>query len=130
MPHKAGRNCTTLGCAGIVQAGRCSVCGPTGRGAQREYDQRRGSAAARGYDRRWQKIRLMHLRANPLCVMCLAEGRTTLATDVDHIVPRRQGGTDAPSNLQSLCHSHHSQKTAGEGGANPYSLAPGDRRRG
>lgn len=79
----------------------------------------------------------MILRSDPLCVLCLAEGRTTLATDVDHIVPRRQGGSDEASNLQPLCHSHHSQKTgreaaareAREGGANPYSLAPGDRRR-
>lgn len=80
----------------------------------------------------------MILRSDPLCVLCLAEGRTTLATDVDHIVPRREGGSDEASNLQSLCHSHHSQKTgreaaareSGEGGANPYSLAPGDRLRG
>lgn len=57
----------------------------------------------------------MILRSDPLCVLCLAEGRTTLATDVDHIVPRRQGGSDEASNLQPLCHSHHSQKT-GRGG--------------
>lgn len=71
----------------------------------------------------------MILRSNPLCVLCLAEGRTTVATDVDHIVPRRQGGSDEESNLQPLCHSHHSQKTGREGDANPYSLASVDRRR-
>jgi 5-methylcytosine-specific restriction protein A len=52
------------------------------------------------------------LRRFPWCVVCQAEGKTTRATDVDHIVPRRQGGTDDQSNLMPLCHSHHSQKTA------------------
>lgn len=38
------------------------------------------------------------------------------ATDVDHIVPREQGGSDQWSNLQALCHSCHSKKTATEDG--------------
>jgi 5-methylcytosine-specific restriction endonuclease McrA len=33
---------------------------------------------------------------------------------VDHIVPRSQGGTDDLSNLQTLCLEHHGQKTRGE----------------
>jgi len=57
----------------------------------------------------------MFLRANPLCVECQATGRTEAATDVDHIVARRNGGGDDWDNLQSLCHSHHSKKT-GAGG--------------
>jgi hypothetical protein len=35
-----------------------------------------------------------------------------MATDVDHIIAKSKGGTDAYSNLQSLCHRCHSQKTA------------------
>jgi 5-methylcytosine-specific restriction protein A len=53
----------------------------------------------------------MHLRNHPLCVHCLAAGITTAAIDVDHIIPKREGGTDHPANLQSLCHSCHSKKT-------------------
>ena len=34
-----------------------------------------------------------------------------LASDVDHIVPRRLGGSDDHANLQSLAHGHHSRKT-------------------
>jgi hypothetical protein len=34
------------------------------------------------------------------------------ATDVDHILPRRAGGSDEHGNLQSLAHGHHSRKTA------------------
>lgn len=33
------------------------------------------------------------------------------ASHCDHIVPKARGGTDEPSNLQSLCASHHSTKT-------------------
>jgi 5-methylcytosine-specific restriction protein A len=34
------------------------------------------------------------------------------SVDVDHIVPRRAGGSDDPSNLQGACHACHSRKTA------------------
>lgn len=73
----------------------------------------RPSAAQRGYGRRWQKIRAAHLRANPLCVECLANGRSELATIVDHIEPHR-GDTVrfwAKENLQSLCIECHNRKT-------------------
>lgn len=44
--------------------------------------------------------------------MCLIEGRAVQATDVDHIIEKAHGGTDAMSNLQSLCRDHHKRKTA------------------
>jgi 5-methylcytosine-specific restriction endonuclease McrA len=34
----------------------------------------------------------------------------------NHIVPKRVGGEDSLANLQSLCHEHHSMKTARETG--------------
>lgn len=70
----------------------------------------RGTAHQRGYDYRWQRAREAFLRENPLCVMCLAERRTTAATVVDHIIPHRGDGAlfwDR-SNWQSLCQTHHS----------------------
>lgn len=112
VPHKPGRSCTiTPGCPGIVRGDRCSVCGPR-RQSQQEYDQRRGSASSRGYGRRWRRLRAMILVQSPLCVMCLAENRTTAAVEVDHITPLRDGGDNTIENLQPLCKSHHSQKTA------------------
>ncbi|MCA9052174.1 MAG: HNH endonuclease [Planctomycetaceae bacterium] len=74
----------------------------------------RPSAALRGYDATWRKIRLAALREAPLCVECLKAGRTEPATEVDHITPLARGGTHARSNLQPLCKMHHSQKTARE----------------
>ena len=49
-------------------------------------DSRRGSAAARGYGRKWQQARKAYLAANPLCRICEEAHRVTAATVVDHIV--------------------------------------------
>ena len=60
-----------------------------------------------GYDRRWRKLRRMVLADESLCRMCAEIGRTTLATVVDHIKPKRDGGTDERDNLQPLCAPCH-----------------------
>lgn len=104
--------CRKPGCAGRVRDGVCSVCGPLRRQVQWTVDERRGSASSRGYDRRWQRIRAMYLRAHPLCVDCQAGRRTTAATEVHHIVALRDGGTHDDGNLMALCKSHHSTRTA------------------
>lgn len=69
----------------------------------------RRTSSERGYTWRWHKARTAFLRENPLCVMCRAEGRTTEAQVVDHIVPHR--GDEKlfwdRSNWQSLCKPHH-----------------------
>lgn len=115
MPRKAGTICSRAGCAGIVRDGVCSVCGPRRVQRNAEYDARRGTAAQRGYGGRWQRAREIYLRAHPLCVACAVEGRATPATDVHHLRPLRDGGTDAPDNLQALCHACHSRVTMGGG---------------
>jgi len=62
----------------------------------------------------WMARRARWLRANPLCCHCEAEGRTTLAQEVDHIIPLWKQGLDDESNFQSLCKDHHAAKTAEE----------------
>ena len=61
--------------------------------------------------RRLQAIRKHVLAANPLCVMCKASGRVTLATEVDHIVALANGGEDNHENRQALCSECHAEKT-------------------
>ena len=75
----------------------------------------KGSSKSRGYGYAWNKLRLKALeRDKHLCQMCLKRGIFTTATDVDHIVPLAQGGSDEMENLQSLCHECHKQKTCQE----------------
>ena len=57
----------------------------------------------------WKRIRAQRLAADPLCVMCLAEGMTTAAAVVDHVVPHK-GNRElffSYANTQSLCKRHH-----------------------
>lgn len=62
----------------------------------------------------WRKLREMHIREHPICVWCLEEGRVN-GTDkliVDHIKEIKDGGERLDgTNLQTLCLSHHNQKT-------------------
>ncbi len=61
-----------------------------------------------------QRTRERYFGLNPLCCKCLAEvpPRTSLATQLDHIVALVNGGTNAHSNRQGLCEAHHKEKTA------------------
>lgn len=78
---------------------------------------RQAGSTARGYGYRWQKFRRAWLAQHPLCVMCRNEGRVTAATDVDHVVPHRGDMRRFWAGpFQSLCHAHHSEKTAREDG--------------
>jgi 5-methylcytosine-specific restriction protein A len=44
--------------------------------------------------------------------MCLDEGRTELATVVNHIVPLAHGGEDIDDNTENLCDRHDDIVTA------------------
>ena len=92
-------------------------------------EDRRESAAQRGYGHRWRKLRDWYIKAHPLCEECLRQGRVTKATDVDHIIPHKGDALllfDV-NNLQSLCHECHSRKTAGEDGGFGNRSTPGGR---
>lgn len=81
-------------------------------------DQHRGSARARGYDSRWERMRLQYLIHHPLCVHCQAEGRVAPAVVLDHIVPHRGDSVlffDS-ANLQGLCVEHDDRKRLRENG--------------
>ena len=58
---------------------------------------------------RWQRIRAYHLLRDPLCVRCAKKGKTTVATEVHHVVrchddPVMQVN---PQNLESICNECH-----------------------
>lgn len=58
----------------------------------------------------WRSIRAIVLADDPLCQTCKAMGYIVEAKDVDHI--DGDSHNNVRSNLQSLCHSCHSRKTA------------------
>lgn len=58
--------------------------------------------------KRWRRVRMAQLAAEPLCRMCRAMGRVTSATICDHIEPHRGDWHkfwDGP--FQSLCKPCH-----------------------
>lgn len=68
----------------------------------------------------WKKLRAYKLSLNPLCEDCEEQGITTPGHTVDHIQPRKQGGTDHLYNLRTRCKHHNSQKTALDNPNNEY----------
>lgn len=129
MPMRPPRICR---CGQLVPSGSgCPTCTAAFRAA---YDAKRGSAASRGYDSKWQAARKSYLEKHPECVMCSAQGKRTKATVVDHRIPHR--GDKAlfwnKLNWQSLCgHHHNSAKQREErrqGGRVDDPSKPQDRR--
>lgn len=124
--------CATPGCPRTVDRGHCS-------GHQRQRDQRRGSAASRGYDGKWNRLvaafyaALVDAGIPPVCgatlpsvpptgdSLCAAEGLQTFTPlDCDHIEAHEGQGDPRfwnMANLQLLCHGRcHARKTATKDG--------------
>lgn len=66
----------------------------------------------------WQRLRDAVLCRSPLCAHCKRRGIVTVATDVDHA--NGDPSDNSSANLQPLCHSCHSQKTAADHGKSVY----------
>lgn len=111
------RPCKYQGCGQLAdRGGYCNEHKPA-----RELIESRSDAArqrARKYKRtNWKRLRLMHLRTQPMCAIC-----GEIGNEVDHVIPVSRGGTDARENLQTLCKRCHSRKTAAENGINKAAL--------
>jgi 5-methylcytosine-specific restriction protein A len=65
---------------------------------------------------RWHRMARYQLRKEPLCAMCLAEGRVVAARIADHVVPHHNDPVRFwTGKLQSLCsHCHESRKKFAE----------------
>ena len=76
---------------------------------------RRASRHARGYGAEWDRARAKVMeRDRGLCQPCARRGHVVLARDVDHKVPKFEGGSDDEANLQAICADCHRVKTAEE----------------
>lgn len=106
MATAPARACIAPGCARL----NCTI-----HTARKQYDADRGTAASRGYDARWRRVRAAIIATEPLCRHCATRGIATPATEVDHITPLSAGGERlATWNLQPLCTACHSRKTKGQ----------------
>lgn len=113
MATRAKMICRHPGCNRLVDiAGYCELHSQDATGWFRTS---KGNSSARGYGGRWRLLRRQVLeRDSYLCCECGRAGRIAAASEVDHIVPKSQGGTDDLSNLQSLCPRCHRAKTQQE----------------
>lgn len=71
-------------------------------------------AVERKRGRAGMKDRAQVRAEEPLCRLCLKQGRTSATTIVDHIKPLAWGGSDERSNKQGLCKPCHDEKSKAE----------------
>ncbi|WP_417278409.1 HNH endonuclease [Celeribacter sp.] len=95
-------------CGRVVPHGeRCACQIARTRARNKRHDQRRPTAAQRGYNHAWRKARIEFLNYHPVCARCGAP-----ATVVDHIIPHK--GDDRlfwdKSNWQALCKPCHDRQ--------------------
>ena len=116
MPNAAPRPCRHPGCGQLVRDGSGYCATHQGdRKLGKFADDRRGSRQERGYGAEWEGTRKRILRRDKgLCQVCLKAGKFRPARQVDHIVPKFEGGTEDDDNLQSICLDCHKVKTAAE----------------
>jgi 5-methylcytosine-specific restriction protein A len=70
-------------------------------------ERKRGSAGVRDRER-------IRARDCGLCQECRRQGKVGVGSDVDHIVPLWEGGSDDDSNKELLCVGHHLNKSKEE----------------
>jgi 5-methylcytosine-specific restriction protein A len=101
MPRKPKRPCSFPGCPELTDGRYCDKHQKQVDAYYNKYE--RDPQTRKRYDRRWRRIRDRYISEHPLCEECQKYGRLTPAEEVHHIIPLSKGGTNADSNLMSLC---------------------------
>lgn len=113
MALKPLRPCRHPGCYVLVRDGYCPAHQPRSDRRSEESKSWRWMYAT---DEWRLDLRPTQLLREPFCRECARRGLRVKATDVDHIVDHKGdwGRFRDRDNLESLCHSCHSRKTARE----------------
>jgi 5-methylcytosine-specific restriction protein A len=106
MPFKSQKPCAQPGCTNLVDH-NVRYCDD-----HAQHNGRSGGDNSH-YNYRWKQLRARYLSRHPLCADCQQAGRLTPATEVHHVIPVAQGGSDRSENLLGLCKSCHSRRTRG-----------------
>jgi 5-methylcytosine-specific restriction enzyme A len=103
------RICATPGCGVLSDGTRCEAHAKL----QHQRDrQRRGNAADRGYDGRWQRLRDAFIASHPLCQRCQDVHHRVRAAEMVHHLDAISQGNPAlcdESRLMALCNECHAQ---------------------
>ena len=112
MPNAAPKPCRHPGCGKLVRDGS-GFCADHQRPRPGSFaDKSRGTRHERGYGSAWDRLRKIVMQRDAgLCQPCKEDGRITVATMVDHIKPKAEGGTDDLENLRAICKVCHAKKT-------------------
>ena len=116
MPWKPKKPCKSIGCPKLTHGRYCEDHAELEH-ISKEGARGRGSSTKRGYGYAWQKLRKYVLLHQPVCKGFDGEHCGRAAQEVDHILPLSEGGTNDLDNLQGLCKSCHSKKTARDDGS-------------
>ena len=108
------RLCVVRRCPNLARPGK-GRCDEHMREYERERSRRRREATNGVYKRRkWDLTRRAVLSRDPICKVC----DNAISTEVDHIIPREDGGADYDmQGLQGICTPCHQAKTATENAA-------------
>jgi 5-methylcytosine-specific restriction endonuclease McrA len=85
-------------CGRLATGSRCRICTAT-RNGSKPYT-----------TPEWRKLSFAVVKRDRACVQC----GSTFLLSAHHIVPRAEGGRDAPENLEALCIACHGRETAAE----------------
>lgn len=107
MARAPRRPCKHPGCAELTYS-PTRLCEIHRKEAHKAYTRYNRTPEERRFyaSKTWKQIRAKQLFASPSCMEC---GKP--ANIVDHLIPRKDGGSDEPANLRSLCRSCHSKAT-------------------
>lgn len=119
MPMSAQHYCSEPGCGVLIRGQpRCEAHTRERNRVKNRHDHEVKKRKSQFYKTAaWAQLRMQQLTQSPFCEWTYADGGPPcgrIATVVDHIVPRENGGADNADNFQSLCHSHHSKKTVSQ----------------
>lgn len=111
MPTAALKACEFPGCGNTSDRRWCEIH-RKGRKTG-SYEARRDTAP---YGSDWPKLRAIIIARDRHCQW---PGCRDPIEEVDHIIPKAEGGTDEHNNLQGLCFRHHTIKTLVEKRTDP-----------